>query len=138
MFYSSSSESSIITRRFFVGSSSSAFFSPLSSSFFSCSLRLFAAAKNAAPGASFSSFLSSLLLLLLSSSSWSYSYSDDLVSFSFSSRVVCNVSRESSMHCDEDVFEDLLRLVSVEGISQKSLLGAGLVPDVFESIVWNE
>ena len=34
----------------------------LSSSFFSCSLRLFAAAKNAAPGASFSSFLSSLLL----------------------------------------------------------------------------
>ena len=31
------------------------FFLPLSSSFFSCSLRLFAAAKNAAPGASFSS-----------------------------------------------------------------------------------
>ena len=84
--------------------------------------------------------LSSLypLLLLLSSSSWSYSYSDDLVSFSFSSRVVCNVSRESSMHCDEDVFEDLLRLVFVEGISQRSLLGAGLVPDVFESIVWSE
>ena len=71
-------------------------------------------------------------LLLLSSSlllSWSsYSYSDDLVSFSFSSRVVCNVSRESSMHCDEDVFEDLLRLVFVEGIFQKNLLDAGLVP----------